>query len=462
MFQLSFKTPSGSEAHLTGTANIDIPETVFGKVTPDDAPDSANAIKNIKLYRLSTTPGNWEETSDITDGFRRRRKRNQAMYTVSIAGLTLGKHWYNFDAVSDTTCYSKVRVFEDQEFKESDQHTSVTVFAMVKDDLETYSFSTRLANNNNNENGYCIVHRCDKPGNSNNGFEGYLVVQKDGKNLIPAVNDTTVSDLEEAINYNAESNRLAVKFDLTKASDGQGPFYDWNGKWVNSESCINADFSHKHFRFHLHPEDQCDILNGVSIEKEPDSMCEHSYYLSWYSVTETLEEEFTSCYARVKIAHYTNRIRVQAISKVGTMKIMGNNIGDIIKPGDTYGSHEGCSQGGVVCIRIKPHGRRSCSRVPPHVQIDEHTKLDITARYKYSGIYLNVSNINPELMENNDVTSNDTRFSLNWVYAANSDELGIFCSTNNLMEESKITAEQNCMNADDSLFAVQFGGKTIP
>ena len=453
---MTFKGSGGTNLQVQGEVDLEVPSSALGNVDDDSNPGSSNPLSAIKAFYLSPSSGVWEPVASLVRGSKRRKKRQSPGYTVSIAGLSSDQQWLNFDAVARTTCLSKVRFFGSQEFSEGEQITGVQIYAFISGADGTYSYSTRLANNNDYNNGACIVHRCDSPRNQNSkvGFNGFLVAKKNGKHLVPAVNDTGLGDLETQLNYMAFSDKLKVNYDLTVVQDQKGPFYDYGSKWYESSQCVGAPFEEKHFRFHLQPEDQCYQTDENS---QGTATCLAKHYLLWHSTPDIYGESYSTCYMRVEIGSPTNNVKVQVFSRVGTLDIFTNDINGIVQPGDTYAYQEDCTNQGVACVKVKPPGDRGCSTNPvtDKVEHDHFTGVTVRAWYKESRTGLNVSAIHTSLMSY-DIQRNDTKFEFHWT--SSSTIGGIYCVHNaKTPGESDVQAEELCLGGDE--VAVHFGSE---
>ena len=458
MVQLFFYTDDGRKLQITNEVQLEIPACVLGDVDNSNTPGASNPLSAIKLYTFNPNSALWEELASVEAV--NSRKRQSSYYTVNITGISSSQPWFNFDAVSRTTCVSKIRIYENEYFFEADQIRRVKLYAFIKGNDDTYSYSTRISYGNNDQNGYCLIHRCDSPRNQgiHVGFTGFLVAEKDGKYLVPAVNNTGLDDLVDTLAYTALEDKIKVNYSLTAVPDSEGPFYDWENKWPYSPTCVDAPISHRHFRFHLHKEDQCYHFQGLQFRDTLNESCKPQFYKSWYSAPEIRTQQYTTCYIRVKIAQYTNDVKVQALSRVGTLQF--NSSLESIEPMDVYGFHENCTVGGVVCAKVKPPGERGCSTNPDDDLEDLSTYISMTAWYKDTGLILNASMVNPDLNSTYSVEEFGSTFAFEMTSSASLG--GIFCETRDGLSatESDIAAFTSCIEADgDDDFAVQFGSK---
>ena len=454
---MAFKTDDGKSLQVSKPVQMNVPAEVLGKVDEDNAPGSPNPLRSIKMYSMDPNDAMWKEIGSLdTTPSRRRRKRQRRTYGVTIAGISPTSEWYNFDAVATTTCISKIRIFGSEDFKKDNQISGAQVYAFIKGDDDTYSFSTRLVYNNDATKGYCIVHRCDRPNYNANGFKGYLVAKKEGKYLVPAVNNTGLGVLESQLEYKAFDDKLEVKYSLEK--DMKGPFYDWKNKWIYSPDCVAAPFEDPHFRFHLQKEDQCYQFQDFTFKDALTDQCKPHYYKSWYRASEIAGSDFTTCYMKVQIAHYTSSVKVQAFSRVGTfVYIDGTDSKLSIQPGQNYGFHENCTVGGVACIKVKPPGRLGCSTIPSHEHPDDYTHVSVTARYKATGNVLNVSDVNANLRDEHPVIKEDVSFGFRMKSSGTFG--GLFCYSHLLKTKSDIEAHNMCLESGQEEYAVKFGSK---
>ena len=99
---------NGRNLQVPGDVTLDVPAELVG-----DKADE-NGVSPVKLWSMNEKTGRWVVESDLVSaggGNSTRAKRQSRGFQTTIKGIPITQTWYNFDAISTRTCYSKVRVF---------------------------------------------------------------------------------------------------------------------------------------------------------------------------------------------------------------------------------------------------------------------------------------------------------------------------------------------------------------
>lgn len=168
MMSITLLDDKGTRLQKEGDIDIEVNNNILGNENP------LNSYDSIKLYKLDRLSGTWMEQSELKRKSTSSRTRRQIISnSVTIPGITIDEIMYNFDAVAQTTCFSKVRLFTDETLKRTGQLSGGLVSILVKGDDGTYSLSQVRAMDDKDSNGYCTAHRCKSEYYYDN-FNGFL------------------------------------------------------------------------------------------------------------------------------------------------------------------------------------------------------------------------------------------------------------------------------------------------
>ena len=144
-----FEDDNGDRLSIPGDVTISVPPEALGNATTDEP---------IKVWTLNPTTGSWDESSDLVEeteeeeeagGGSRRRKRQLSTisgtgrYTATIRGLSINARWYNFDSISRQTCIAKIRLFESDDYTQSNQLRTGAEVSMVFEDSNGFTTLSR-------------------------------------------------------------------------------------------------------------------------------------------------------------------------------------------------------------------------------------------------------------------------------------------------------------------------------
>ena len=204
------------------------------------------------LWSLKQATGRWQEESDfIAD--------TQGNYVAILSAIPHGHRWYSIGFSRNSVCYSKVRVFQNNDHKEYEQIQSVSVSVDIKG--QGYSFSSKRAKSDlDDSNGYCILHPCGNSGDYI--YPGTITSQK----MDQTFHADPISPGSLSI-YNINENKIYFEHADVVLSGNSGPFYYADGSggkcWTESDACSYSFVNDAHFSFskYVLPGVQCDGIH---------------------------------------------------------------------------------------------------------------------------------------------------------------------------------------------------------
>ena len=272
MMSFGFTDADGNPLAVSASVEIEVP-------TDDE---------NVVLWEMDPNTGRWVESGQLSPS---RKKSSGGASKLN--GIKYTQTWYNFDKIRDYACYSKVRVYETEDFYEDEQVPGVQVSVIVKTKKKgkrkgTKSLSrVRPYSEERDKNGYCVIHPCASyRGDTDYEFEGWIMAHKDGVSLRPLdISDPSLaakSGLDTAIqDYGITGlrNKYHIEVIHLDSAFTYGPFYDWTYSWSYSPMCSYAPSSDRHFRFSANMcYKEFDLIKYTTKAKEN---CIDDYFLLW-------------------------------------------------------------------------------------------------------------------------------------------------------------------------------------
>ena len=395
MFSIAAEA-NGRSLQVPGDVTVDVPAELVG----DEADE--NGVSPVKLWSMNEKTGRWVVESDLVSaggGNSSRTKRQSRGFQTTIKGIPITQTWYNFDAISTRTCYSKVRVFL---ANSSEQVEYARVGVIVTDGFARNSVSYVRASTDVNElDGYCVAHPCDNElrslGSGADGSRGLIFADLFGDEATPLPTDNVTwlePELVDELEYEVVNNSIEVNLNL-RENDTIGPFYDWDyPKWRYSDRCSNATPLENYFHFTVPTKKDCTVTNPDPIETRAFSgkpkKCKANRIRQLYSYPDIKDKWVTSCYLSVRFHPSTGYTDAIAYSYSGTAAIEGK-----LQPGDLYGTSQDCLKKDqynqiYACLEIRAPSRVSCSVNPDDIVDDDYTLVTVTAfdanddQYDYS------------------------------------------------------------------------------
>ena len=275
MMSFGFTDADGNPLAVSASVEIEIP-------TDDE---------NVVLWEMDPSTGRWVKSGSLSPS---RKKSSSG--TSKLNGIKYTQTWYNFDKIREYACYSKVRVFETEDFYEDEQVPGVQVSVIVKTKRKGKKKGTKSLSRvrpyaeDGDKNGYCVIHPCASyRGDTDYEFQGWIMAHKDGKSLRPLnISDPSLA-AKSGLNNSIEDygirglrNKYYVDVINLDSTNTSGPFYDWTYSWSYSPKCSQAPYSDMHFRFSANIcYKEFDLIKYTTKAKDN---CIDDYYLLWNSL----------------------------------------------------------------------------------------------------------------------------------------------------------------------------------
>ena len=463
MFQIDAETETGGKLQVPGDFEIQVSSDLAGEQVDE------NGFPIYTLLLLSDRTGRWNEESKLVpmeEGEGGRRKRQlpgggAGAYTATIKGIPIERQWYNFDAISQSTCYSKIRVYDiDGETPLS----RVSVGVIHKSPSDGNALSTKRAYTDNafgDSNGYCIAHPCDndlRPSSTFFDLSGYVYADKYGVDLEPVMADDLTwnpTSLAGFLNYDTHNDTISSDFHL-RNTDNSGPLYNWNrNKWIYSDPCSEASSSENSFDFIARLRD-CEITVPDPINNDANtgdfSECKVERFRQLYGYLSLLGGDVRSCYIKVYAPGRDDDI-FYAFSNVGPY-----TSNQYVSPLNPYGYSLNCVKHGFTCLEVKVPGQIACSNTEGDYFNDNLTTVAIWP----NAFEPPVLEVNPKFSEEGiTVHRSGAEFMFDLTDFMDDGNWGIFCEDGEDVESTRQLAKQKCFQSDNDQWAVKFAGKCM-
>lgn len=428
MFGFQFKTQDGHNLHIPGSITVEIAQNQLG---------SNEGNSPVKLWRMNVINGRWELEDDINIHKRKKRSHNGASSTIY--GIPYTYQWFNFDAIRNSACYSKIRVYKTNDFDEKHQVEGIKVSVIIHGSGTSLS-RYRASTDNGDTNGYCILHPCKSPRDPTNvnTYKAYIFAEKDGKPLIPPNNTQSgfTSTMIQNLGYEAQTDKISVgKVDLSIASNG--PFYDYTGTggkgWAESQTCSDAPVTDNHFRF---SSPVCyKAYDTVEYGVSDKGQCIERYYLLWYSIlSHETSVGFVAAFIKIYIpGGYNGKLKAHTLVK----NIRSNEIPAITD----FGYREDCFEEGqeVLCLEVKLPNEIGCSIRPTHIVGETETVLSMQSPVNYV-----ISEVNPKLTQDVQQPASNSQLKLSLRFDNYGATYGIYTYKHDSVDYAVMKAKKNC------------------
>ena len=313
--------------------------------------------------------GLWTYASDlVTDSTRRKRQITpggwgQSAVKATIRGIPIDTQWFNFDAITRQTCVAKIRLFSNSgEINEDSQLHRGKVTMVLQDSNGYNTMSRNRVSTDTRDNGFCMVIPCKSHrGSDGNTYRGFIVADsiKQGQRveLIPVAgtgNDGLNDAVRSLLNYENDDNKISVEFNERSIYEQglDGPFYDYDRKWLYSHACSSADYSHNHFRFYrdvgcYSKYDNYDVAPKNELLPVPaNTLSWHDFFsfFPWINVNRLYS--YKSCFIKV--------LAPRGTLLEATSYISDPNHPQYSRDGTIYGTRRDCVSDAAVCLEVRP------------------------------------------------------------------------------------------------------------
>ena len=351
---------------------------------------------------------------------------NCQIFTAIIRSLSSNGQWFNFGALSDRTCYSKIRVFDGKT-----PILKAQVGVHTANEIGSTVSYTRAITDTGDSNGYCIAHICDNTFQSDDRlfFKGNLFAKKFGILLSPlSLPELTWPVLANSLDYKGIGNEISVSLYLRK-NVTTGPFYDWEyPSWQYTDTCSYAPLQDFSFQFIATP--TCEITHpnplDMTIVEGNLAICNAKRLKQLYGFPGVLTKRVTSCYLKVTVSTtHSEQCNGQVFE---ALSMVGNAQNEYITVGTLYGFSQNCIEHGSTCLELKVPGSIACSIRERDQFVDEFTNVRVKP---YNDTQFRVLEINSRFKQGDEILSlihaTNSTFTFSFIDSM-VEGFGIFCN----------------------------------